>query len=422
MQKRLLLMAALITLLFLPLASGVQAAPPATPAKAAFIRDDTLWLSENGKEVQLTTTKGAQFPQWSFDGRWISYEQPDGIWVYDTQERRASRVYQQHGTMARWAPDKNVLALLDAPVLNTVDLRQGRPKPFENVALGVSTYSWLPDGTGFLASANADLLPDGWTSPKLYTIAFNQKQSDLFKNAKLFYTIPQPLTLGSINLLSIHTSPFKWSRDGQWIAFIVSPTASWSMDSNLLCVLSADGKSFSTVAEMLADPQWFQWAPNRSDLGYIRGGDRLVAGFSNKKLTITQLPQKKTTDLTPPSFIELDFDWYSDDILATSRAKEGEFSNDPAKRPHPALYQVNVKTNQQKALTTPPAGYGDYQPHYLKKTGKLTWIRTSLRDYDSWLSHSTPKTSDVWMADADGRSQRLLIKHVQQISWYEGRP
>lgn len=405
-----------------PFTPPLLATPVKNAYKAAFIREGTLWISEDRREIQLTKTSGAHDPKWSFDGRWISYGQPDGVWVYDTQERMTYQVYRQSDAHTEWAPDKNMLAILDAPVLNTVDLGQGKPKPFENVALGVGNYSWLPDGTGFLASANANLRPDGWTNPELYKINLNKQQPDLFKNAKPFFTIPQPLKMGDTEILSVHTSTFKWSRDGKWISFIVSPTASWSMDSNLLCTLSADGKEFSPIAEMLVIPRWFQWSPHRNELGFIKGGERLIAGFANKKLAVTQLPQKTETILTPTAMIELDFDWYTDDIIASSRARAGEFSNDPAKRPQPALYQVNLKQTTQKQISSPPPGLGDYQPHYLKSDRKLTWIRTSNRTVDSWLSGMYPKNSVVWLADADGKNPQPLISNVQQISWFERKP
>ena len=44
------------------------------------------------------------------------------------------------------------------------------------------------------------------------------------------------------------------------VDFILAvPTASWSADSNTLCLVRADGSRFEKVDQMLLNTQWFKW-------------------------------------------------------------------------------------------------------------------------------------------------------------------
>ena len=62
---------------------------------------------------------------------------------------------------------------------------------------------------------------------------------------KSFYTIQTK----EPDLFGIDADYFKWSSDGMWVSLLVVPTASWSMDSNTLCVLTSQGKHFQAVGK-----------------------------------------------------------------------------------------------------------------------------------------------------------------------------
>lgn len=266
-------------------------------------------MKEGENEKQVTNNGTIDSPIWSHDGNWVAYTNKDGLWVYDTQNEKSYQVYHEGGGSCQWAPDKNVLAFQDSTILDISDIRSGQPKSFTNVALGVHSYSWLPDGSGFFLSSSANLLPDGWTNPILYRVPLGKDLE--VKDVKRIFIIPGEFKKGNVEISSIGTSGFKWSADGKWISFIVHQTASLSMDSNMLCVLSSDGKTFEPLGEM-ASGFPFEWATRKSLLGYIQGGGRIVFGFKNKKLKVQELPALQSLVLTPKDFVDLDFTWGND--------------------------------------------------------------------------------------------------------------
>ena len=90
---------------------------------------------------------------------------------------------------------------------------------------------------------------------------------------------------------------FNYSPSKKWISFIVSPTASWSMDSNMLCVISSEGKNFKILDEIILHVGKPKWAPSNDTIAYIAGGGRIVLGFKNKDLKIEEMPA--STKYTP---------------------------------------------------------------------------------------------------------------------------
>ncbi|RKD24701.1 hypothetical protein BEP19_08120 [Ammoniphilus oxalaticus] len=386
--------------------------------KAAFVRDGHLWIKQGEQETQITKEGFVWSPVWSRDGKWIAYlksaeEFGEGIvWVYNSETEKNFNLNYQ-GENLQWAPHKNLLAFQPQLGINVTELQGDEPGKTADVARGVNNFSWLPDGKGFLASADANLLPDGWTNPILYKIKLEKdlQPSEEFANATRYFTIPSPLKKGGITLPAIGTSKFAWSPDQKWIAFLVSPTASWSMDSNLLCVLSADGKTFEVLDEMAAGFP-FSWAPTKSKLGYIEGEGRIVFGFRDKNLKVQEFTVAKSLELTPDRMVDLAFAWKNNNHVIVSRASERDWSNQPSERVFPQLFQIDLHNKEQKQLSFPPNGYGDFNPEFLESSQKLTWTRSN------W------ETNDIWISATDGTSARKWIQNVSDqssISWFETR-
>ncbi|MBO9128813.1 PD40 domain-containing protein [Bacillus sp. 165] len=370
----------------------------------AFTRNHDLWLKEGKKETQLTHGEYVSYPKWSHDGKWIAYtrgRKDQEIWLYDVMNRKHIHPVLHEATNYQWAPNKNVLAFQFGGVLNIINLHD-EDKQFKNVAFGAGNYSWLPDGKGFLVSSNAQVLPSGWTSVQLFTVPVDANMNP--KKVKHFYTLPEQ----SDSFFAVSTSTFKWSQDKKWISFLAIPTASWSMDSDILCLLSSDGKKFEVVDKMIPNNNWFQWASGKNIMAYIEGEGRFAV--ENKHLKTKELPAFRSDTFTPKGFVDWDFTWHNDTIITVSRAKEAEWSNDPDKRPLPRLFQVNINDNHQITVTNPPKGYGDYYPYFLKQSNQLTWIR------------SNRKEANMWIANADGSQAKLWIKNIDIADpYYEKR-
>jgi len=383
--------------------------------KASFIRDRNVWLYVNDKEIQITDSgKVFGVPKWSHDGKWVLYQQQapaqdpgmpeqSEIWAYELETGETKKIFYD-GHSPKWAPNKNVIAYQDSGILDISDFNR-----FYNIATGVNSYTWFPDGKGFLLSTSGVLKPDGWSSAILYTKKVNNNYEDivLFGGVDELFTLPKEVGKEGKSVIAIYTSDFAFSPSNDWISFIVSPTASWSMDSNMLCVISRDGKKFEVLDEIIFGVGAPKWAPSRDTIAYIAGGGRIVFGFKNKDLKVREMPVSNS--YTPVNYMELDFDWITDNEIVTSRAEAREWSNDFNKHPLPALYLIEVESNIQEQITQPPKGFGDYAPQYVESINKLVWQRgTSIIDQNRTL----------WIADTDGSNAKEWLQNVDNIEFY----
>ncbi|UCZ51928.1 hypothetical protein LGQ02_13820 [Bacillus shivajii] len=402
----------LILLFFVP--APISAAEPTI--KAGFIRDGDLWILLNDQEEQVTKTgQVISQPKWSHDGEWLLYQEKASaefkekgeqteIWAYHIKTKDKKKIFYD-GHSPRWAPNKNIIAFTANGSLNISNLDQ-----FFNVAAGVSTYTWLPDGSGFLLSSRGVLRPDGWTSAMLFTknIADDLEDIDILSNVDQFFTLPKEVGMNDNKVIAVNAGDFAFSPHSKWISFIVSPTASWAMDSNMLCVISSDGKEFNVLDEVVREVGEPKWAPSTDTIAFIAGGGRIVFGFKNKDLKVRELPASGS--YTPTNYADLDFDWVTNHSIVTSRVKESEWSNDFSKHPLPALYSINIETNEQRQITHPPSGLGDYKPQYVDVIDKLVWLRrTSLVD----------DAGTLWRANADGSNAKEWLQNVESITFYE---
>ncbi|MDE5413600.1 TolB family protein [Alkalihalobacterium chitinilyticum] len=407
-----ILQALIILCLLLP--TSIHAEMELTELQAAFVRDGYLWTNINQKEEKITTERAHYTSSlaWSFDGSRLLYQKQgkdasqNEIWVYDTNTKQHTKIFYD-GSDAKWSPDENIIAFKSQNVLNISDL-----KTFYNIALGVCDYEWQPDGKGFIVSSRAVLQPTGWTNSTLYNIPMKegyQNISNLTANVKELFVIPTQVKKGDITLMAIQATDFSYSPDARWISFIVSPTASMSMDINMLCFISNEGKSFEAIDEVILHLDNPKWALTKNRLGYIAGGGRIVFGFKDKDLKVTELPSSTSTRLTPPNYAELGFTWVNDHSLIVSRVKESKWSNEPEKRPKPALYNLDISGYGQKKLTAPPEGYGDYDPKFLPSIEIMTWIRKA---------DLTDHSGDLWIADRYGENAQLWIENVENYSLF----
>jgi dipeptidyl aminopeptidase/acylaminoacyl peptidase len=162
--------------------------------KAAFVRDHQLWMMDGDHEVQLTTNKYVYSPEWSYDGRFIAYNDGDEkgeksqLWIYDTMKKENYKPYPRIETsLFRWSPVANELAYLSGWVLNVTKTKDGRPYGFENVSLGVSEFDWFPNGKEFIVSTQSGRTPKGWDPIELYQIP---KDMNLNENSEAIVLHP----------------------------------------------------------------------------------------------------------------------------------------------------------------------------------------------------------------------------------------
>ncbi|HDR8126603.1 TPA: PD40 domain-containing protein [Bacillus cereus] len=368
--------------------------------KVAFIRHHNLWIKVDGKEKQLTKGENITGPKWSHDGEWLAYvkgEKQNILELYRLKDGKKVTPFHSEASNYQWSPTENIIAFIFTGTLNTFDVEK-KNADFENVSAGVGDYAWYPDGKNFLVSSEAHLLPTGWTGAQLYEV-----QKDAHMNPhkmKHLYALPNEHD----DFLALVASGFKWSPDQKWISFLAVPTASWSADSNTLCLVRADGSRFEIVDQMLLNTEWFKWAPSKNILAYIEGSGRVA--LENKHLKIKELPALQQQTFTPKGYVDWDFTWKNDNVIIVSRAKEGGFETLPEKRPFPSLYEINSTSDKQYQITKSSNKQGDYHPIFMKKSNQLIWI------------HSDRKKANIWIAHSDGKHEKKWIENVDIPEWY----
>lgn len=371
------------------------------PLQVAFIRDQQLWIKKGDKETQITKDRYVYSQKWSYDGRFIGYIDGDekgeksNLFIYDTKEKESYQPYVRVVTSDfKWSPIKNQLAYNDQGILNVTKTKNGRPQGFENVSLGVSGFEWFPNGKEFIVSSQSSLRPTGWEPVPLYRIPVDANLAA--DKMKPIYTIQTK----EPDLFAITADYFKWSSDGNWVSFLAVPTASWSADSNTLCVLSSQGKHFQVIGKMLGYQDWMKWAPSANQLAYISGEGRFFV--ENKKTTIADIPiSKQQKEYTPKGYVDLDLEWFSPDEVIVARSKENkEWNEGPVPTMFTALYAINIRTEEQKQITFPKKNELDEDPQVVGSN--LTWFRKKAKDYQG----------DVWVKDGLSGQEHLWIKNV----------
>ncbi|MDF9652196.1 translocation protein TolB [Bacillus cereus] len=397
-MKRLIVSGSVV--LFMFLCSITITSAENNSVKVAFIRHHNLWIKVEGKEKQLTKGENITGPKWSHDGEWLAYvkgKKQNILELYRLKDGKKVTPFHSEASNYQWSPTENIIAFIFTGTLNTFDVEK-KNADFENVSAGVGDYAWYLDGKNFLVSSEAHLLPTGWTGAQLYEV-----QKDAHMNPhkmKHLYALPNEHD----DFLALVASGFKWSPDQKWISFLAVPTASWSADSNTLCLVRADGSRFEKVDQMLLNAQWFQWAPSKNILAYIEGSGRVA--LENKHLKVKELPALQQNIFTPKGYVDWDFVWKNDRVIIVSRAKEAGIETPPEKRPLPSLYEVDSTSNAQHQITKKKNKQGDYHPIFMKKSNQLIWIR------------SDRKKADVWLAHKDGKQEKKWIENIDVPAWY----
>ncbi|WP_411266261.1 translocation protein TolB [Bacillus sp. HNG] len=371
------------------------------PLTAAFIRDHQLWIKTGNQEIQITKDRYVYSPKWSYDGRFIGFIDGDekgeksDLYIYDTKENEIYQPYLRVVTSDfKWSPIKNQLAYTDHGLLNVTKMKNGRPQGFENVSLGVGGFEWFPNGKEFIVSSQSNLLPTGWSPIPLFRIPVDANLAK--EKMKHLYTIQTK----EPELFGIDADYFKWSSDGKWVSFLLIPTASWSMDSNTLCVLSSKGEQFQAVGKMLGFNDWFKWAPTSDRLAYISGEGRFFV--ENKKMKVADIPiMKQQKEYTPKGFVDLDLEWFSKDVVIVNRAKENkEWKEGPVPTMFTSLYAINIKTGEQEQISFPKENELDENPQVVDSY--LSWFRKVAEQ----------NTGDVWVKNGVNGQEQIWLKNV----------
>ncbi|HWO96817.1 MAG TPA: translocation protein TolB [Bacillus sp. (in: firmicutes)] len=371
--------------------------------QVAFIRNGDVWVKMNNREYRLSYTGSMSDPQWSHSGEYLSFYRKGALYVRHLSGHRYNKKVTGDMQLARWSPTEEKLAYLSGGLIYVYDMETQKSIP---VTTGADQFSWFPDGKRLLVTSGAKIQPDGWGQTALFEVPTDANLN--FEKSRPFFVLPKP----SDDFLAITTSGFKWSPNQKWISFIAVPTASWSADSNTICLLSADGKKFQKLGKMVNNEEWMHWAPKGAKVGFIDGEGRIAT--QNKKLTIKELAAMAKGSVTPAGYVDWDFTWHNNETITVSRGKEAEWNNNEAKRPLPSLYEVSLKTHEQIRITTPKKTEGDFHPIYLTSVNELAWIRSDRQKAFVWLGSSNGRNKRIWVRNVD-----VPTPYYDQYDWDE---
>jgi dipeptidyl aminopeptidase/acylaminoacyl peptidase len=345
------------------------------------------------EETQLTKGEKVADPKWSADGRWISYLKQGELWFYDLACKRHSPTSQKVRNCS-WSPKQNLLAFMVDSTLCAIDPETGNFTNSRIIAAGVDNYSWLPDGSGFVALNVTE--PEGVTDMRLFKLSL----AGTFRPnpGEEFFTVPKEITENK-RLRPAEHSPIRWSSDESWLAFVVSPADSLLSGSQMLCMLSSDGKRFDAADQPLANGQQFRWSPSRNKLVYLTASGKTYLTIK-METGVKGLTRLQPVSLTPKQFFDSDFEWQTDEILIISRAKEKRTSP-VTEYKSSALYRINLGDRRQTQISFPAAEYRDTRPVFLKRQQQLSWIRSNQEKSDVWIANPDGSGAFPWIRDVD---------------------
>jgi hypothetical protein len=395
-------------LIFLPVAASAE---PKENLKAAFVRNDHLWLKVKDKEMKITDAGYIRYPKWSFDGSWVAYlkgaKEGDAmdLWLYNTNNNRHFKVKENVSDNFQWSHSENKIGF--QVVKNLFILETSQLGLFIPIAKNIENFSWQPSGSGLLVSTKKS--PNLDSDIILSKVVLRKKEKPIISH---FYTIKI-----DENDIFASTSEFKWSNGKKWISFLLNPTASLSADGNTLCVLSANGKTFQMIDEMLNEYAWFQWAPFNGLLGYVSGVGREAT--INKRMQVLKPPSMKTVLYTPRGYVDRDFTWQNNRTIIVSRSKENGSEN-LEQRVLPSLYRIGLSENKQTPLTVPSEKDGDFRPQIVRNN--LFWIRTDRKNANVMVSPTYQMKETLWIKNLSmGSSYYEKWSWDEVFSLYTGR-
>ncbi|MAG34747.1 MAG: hypothetical protein CL878_00635 [Dehalococcoidia bacterium] len=205
--------------------------------RIALIADGTLWVIDprEGRKYEVAAVGPGARPRWSSDGEWLSYEQPDGLWVVHRDGREALLLAPGVASVdATWSPRHAVLAY-PAPdgglLLNDVTRGDdGKVQILPPVARVVAPVIWDPEGRQYawVQSDRGNRLG----TEALWTANFPRGEPRLLYS----YSGPELIRLGG------------WSGDGQHIWFWRGDLSAQQPSPQSLFTLSVDGGRALRVA------------------------------------------------------------------------------------------------------------------------------------------------------------------------------
>lgn len=307
-----------------PLPKPERIETAAFAARVAFTSDGRLWLVDgrqtDSPPISLTAAGPVEIVGWSANGEWLAYLQSGPsdehagkqyLWVVKADGTGAIQLDERPVYITpSWSPTENLLAY-------TTQAPQEGYIPDGNLKI-----SSLKNGvvtTTALWPQNSEIIESLAWSPDGQSLAIslprNEKQPLRIDRITLKVDHTNLLTLGEAGKMEneIYTrvaTGLKWSPDGRCLAYYLNPnSASISADGVAIQVLDIPQKKPIDLGGGLAYAQWFDWAPDSSQLAYIAGGGREAT--IQKRLHIVDVKTGQITDWGQTGQVDTQPRWLS---------------------------------------------------------------------------------------------------------------
>ncbi len=391
MKQRALIFLIGVLILFSGSSQGTAAEAP-VPGRIAFVRSGNLWIWEAGSEQRVTEGRGATSPQFSSDGRYVTFQKDRALWVV-----RPGAVPWKVGdtagcSVASWSPSESTLTFAEGQDVFTVRVSDGGLEPRRLIAKGWTAPAWSPDGR-FLALARNTGREDFTGTAEIGVVSASGGEPRVLWNGEYL----KEKWVGPATGL-------KWSPDGRWIAFYRSAlSASPSADANQINVLSIETGEVTPLGFGPMNRAYFGWAPTAVTLAFTDGAGRFAWG--DKKIKVTPMPpQTDVPSPTAPGYADREPAWSPDGeavYFIRSVAQAPELMYQPAREQ--AIWRWNPGSGKQAAVP----GTGDALGVEVGRGGQLLWPR------------GDGKQASLWTVEQGEPKQ--VIAHMDFSNYYYGQ-
>jgi dipeptidyl aminopeptidase/acylaminoacyl peptidase len=269
--------------------------------KLAFVNDGNIWIKAlpDGMPIQVSQGGGAEFPQWSPSGHWLTFHQNKKIVaVSDSRERR-----EITADRSAWSPYRDELAFVDQDGLCVIRLdagdQQKRVVLRNSASAQVSGFAWSPDSTAFAVSV---VTPDPARGPQFRVGHLWRITVDETQRQEIF----TPKERGGIE-------PVGWSSEGQYILFQFDPDFSSSLAADglpLFSIPAFGGPARELARNVLVHRDFLSVDRLRRDILVVNGGGRET--WTGKRLTLIDPATGKLTELTDEKSVVASASWSPD--------------------------------------------------------------------------------------------------------------
>jgi len=260
----------------------------ATIDSARDSRNSDLWMVrwDGSRTVRLTTTPGGESdPQWSPDGRWLSFiatregAKTGQVWLLDRSGGEAQKLTDVAGGVSQhqWSPDSKRLVVIahdPEPKDSTADSSKSRPRP-----IVIDRYAFKRDGDGY-----RNRLRD-----HLWLVEVASKSA-------------AQLTTGDYD----DQSP-EWSPDGTRIAFVSSRVGTdpdRENNSDIFTIDATAGAKPVALTTWIGDDNGPTWSPDGASIAYLESNEPKFSAYSQSRIAV--IPSRGGTPTYPAPSLDRD--------------------------------------------------------------------------------------------------------------------